>query len=190
MECVKMGKIWFFTTLTDPESLRYARAFAWYAREVWKRLCRKRDPKAVLVPVFLHRDDEIKPGTSARYIPRLDLLAVCVDRQAITKVAARLAKRRTSDEPDDPTRFILRASRIILTEELRHMWKILLNEASEPRVNVTSNRLPNWEALVVYYAEDPGEYDALQFVVEATGERRELLEAVEAYRVSHGLADS
>lgn len=190
MECIKMGKIWFFSTLTDQLSLRHARAFAWHAREVWKRLCRKRDPKVVLVPVVLHRDDKIRLGTCIRYFPQLDLLAVCVDFQTVTTVAVDLTERRAPSEPDDPTRFTLRAARIILAEELHHMWKSLLGEANEPSVNVTGKRLPNRKALVAYYAADQDEYEALQFVVEVTGERKELLADCAAYRAEHGLADS
>lgn len=171
------GEAIVFTDLEKPDARRWLKLIARLTREFWRMLQVRKKVGATPVVVFHSNDPEHRIGL----VINKDFVAVRVDPIGLAKLAATSEFRDT-----EPEERLFRALRAILAEELYRLWMFYQHEVKRScphKVNFTNDP----KQLVEYYSEPIG-FEALRFVVEATGERRELLEAVEAYRAERDVS--
>lgn len=164
------GEAVVFTDLKKPDARRWLKLIARLTREFWRILQVRKQVEATPVVIFHANDPEHRIGL----VINRDFVAVRVDPIGLAKLAATSEFRDTRPEEQ-----LFRALRAILAEELYRLWMFYQHKVKRScphKVNFTDKK-----RLVEYYSEPIG-FAALQFVVEVTGERKELLEAVEAYR--------
>lgn len=175
MEVIQQGRIFLINETDAPLFGNLAPELARIADELWSLLWR-RDP--VEAPtVFFHDDPELGTAT----IVMDDVVAVLMDLASLVEGAIDMT-------PDvDFSARMLRYAESSLAEELFHAWEFLRGIFPDD-VSDVSGPLQSREELVAYYAQDH-ELRALEFVVEATGQRAELLAEVRIYRAESWCAD-
>lgn len=172
MEVIQEGRIFLVSEVDAPLFGNLAPEIARIADELWSLLWQQ-DP--VEAPtIFFHDDPEL--GTTT--IVMDDVVAILLDLASLVEGAIDMT-------PDvDFSARMLRYAESSLAEELFHAWELLRGIFPDDVIEV-SGPLQSKEELVVYYAQDH-EFRALEFVVDATGQREELLAEVQIYRAENG----
>lgn len=159
---MEIGKIKFISVVGISE--RWRKILCFTTHKLWRRVCSDHGDLPDRIVLLLHgeRDGACTVRIDEDDKPRL----VAVGLPTVATFALKKIKGGSAEER------LLRAFRAIVLEELLHIHERLSGREAEE---------PDDYDVVRHYARD-FEYRALCYVVKVTGERKELLEAVEAYR--------
>ena len=172
MKILEKGRIFLIDETDAPLFGDLAPEIARIADELWLLLY-LRDPVEEAPTVVFHDDPELGTAT----IVMDGVVAVLLDLGSLVEGAINM------DPEIDFSDRMLRYAESSLSEELLHAWELLRGVLPDD-INVVSGPLQSVEELVAYYAQDH-EFRALEFVVEVTGVRAELLEEVRIYRAEN-----
>lgn len=172
------GQVIVFTDLKTPGARRLAESIAEIVDGHWRELLQERgEVEATPIIVFHANDPEHRIGL----VINRDFVAIRIDPIGLANLAA------TSEFDDAGLEDrVRRALNAILAEQTYRLWMFYQHGRKRP-CSQGANVSSDWQVVVVYYARDQIGFEALQFVVETTGELKGLLADVEAYRAEHGL---